>query len=106
MPRLKLTERQQLTVLVALRLVGYLNLLVLIGVLLSLKGPQAPCLLVVAVPAITVSGAVFYYLGWQRSLFSISKTEGRRYMWPYLLGFYLLVAVIALFVILALFAGR
>ena len=99
------SERQQRTTLNLLRVVGYLNLIVLIYVLLGLKATQVPWPLAVTTPLVAICGAFFYYLAWGRFITSVSKADGRRYMRPYLLGFYLLVSAIALFVMLHWISG-
>lgn len=97
---------QARTALHALRILGYVNLAALVIVLLRLKGGWDSWLLLVLPPLLTVSGAVLYYSGWNRAFPQVSKAEGRRFMRPYLLGLYLIVAAAGLVFGLSLLAGH
>jgi hypothetical protein len=76
--------------------VGYVNLAAFVVVLLGMKGGWGSWLLVLAPPVVAVGGSALYYLAWAHLFPQIDKTEGRRYMRPYLLGLYLLIAAGAL----------
>lgn len=103
LPLHKLTERQQRAALEALRVVGYLDLIGLTALLLGLKGPaQLSLPWVLAVPLLAVCGSLFYYLAWDRVITEVSKVDGRRYLRPYLLGSWLMIAAVVLFALLHL----
>ena len=92
------------TFLHVLRVLGYANLAALVFVLLGMKGGWGSWLVVAPPPLVAISGSVFYYLRWNRFFPKISKAEGRKFMRPYLLGLYLLVASAALVLSLSLYA--
>lgn len=102
LPLAKLTERQERVTLSVLRVVGYLNLFGLVALLLSMKGLALNQRLLAVTPLVAVCGSLFYYLAWKHAVSHVSKGDGRSYMRPYLIGAYLLVASVALFVLLYL----
>ena len=106
MPLASFTKQRERVAMNVLRILGYVNLIALIGSLFSLKGPGVTSPLLIVTPLIALIGSAFYYLAWERAVAHVSKADGRRYMRPYLLGFYLLVAVMVLMTVLYALAGR
>lgn len=102
MPLAELTERQERVALNVLRVAGYLNLFGLVALLFSMKGLALNQRLLAVTPLVAVCGSLFYYLAWKQAVSHVSKEDGRSYMRPYLLGAYLLIATVALFVLLHL----
>jgi len=101
MPEVNASVRPERWTLRAICIAGYVNLVGMTLMLLGLKGgPAVPGWLLAVTPAISAAGATVYYCGWQRCFPAVRKAAGRRYMRPYLLGTYLLLATVVFFVVL------